>query len=74
MGWTDWIREVERHHDALERIVALLLTAALLGGVVIAMRDEPVDKLKQKLETPRRAATPATTTSRFDASAIETKP
>jgi len=30
--------------------IALLLTAALLGGVVIAMRDDPVDKLKPKAD------------------------
>jgi NADH-quinone oxidoreductase subunit J len=34
--------------------IALLLTAALLGGVVIAMRDEPVEKTKPKLEPQRR--------------------
>ena len=31
MGWTDWIREVERNRDALERIVALLLALAGLA-------------------------------------------
>lgn len=31
MGWTDWIREVERNRDALERIVALLLALAALA-------------------------------------------
>jgi NADH-quinone oxidoreductase subunit J len=35
--------------------IALLLTAAMLGGVVIAMRDEPVDKVgRGVLTAPRR--------------------
>ena len=31
MGWTDWIREVERNRDVLERILALLLALAGLA-------------------------------------------
>ena len=31
MGWTDWVREVERSRDALERIVALLFALAGLA-------------------------------------------
>ena len=31
MGWTDWIREVERNRDVLERILALLLALADLA-------------------------------------------
>ena len=31
MGWTDWVREVERNREALERIVALLLALAGLA-------------------------------------------
>jgi NADH-quinone oxidoreductase subunit J len=54
--------------------IALLLTAALLGGIVIAMRDEPVERTKPKLEPPHRPVSVAATTSRFDTSAIETKP
>jgi len=34
--------------------IGLLLTAALLGGVVIAMREEPAEKTKAPLEGPKR--------------------
>lgn len=55
--------------------IGLLLTAALLGGVVIAMRDEPAEKPKPKIEPPRRTSPEALArTPRFDTSALETKP
>lgn len=53
--------------------IALLLTAAMLGGVVIAMRDEPVEKTKQKLEPTRRPEAELKSDSpRLRASAVET--
>jgi NADH-quinone oxidoreductase subunit J len=59
--------------------IALLLTAAMLGGVVIAMRDEPVEKLKTKtdLQPQRRRDTEAkleSDSSRLSASVAETNP
>lgn len=57
--------------------IALLLTAAMLGGVVIAMRDEPVEKTKAKidLQPQRRRDTEAkleSTSQRLSASVAET--
>ena len=53
--------------------LGLLLTAALLGGVVIAMRDEPADKTKPKAEPARRAQPDVAAARRFDTSALEHK-
>lgn len=38
-------------------MAGILLTAALLGAVVIAMREEPETKLKPRPPAPRRAET-----------------
>ncbi len=53
--------------------IGLLLTAALLGGVVIAMRDDPVEKPGGKVEPLRRTA-PEEQKPRFDTSALDPKP
>jgi NADH-quinone oxidoreductase subunit J len=53
--------------------LGLLLTAALLGGVVIAMRDESTTPVKPPAETARRFQPDITTSRRFDTSALEHK-
>jgi NADH-quinone oxidoreductase subunit J len=55
--------------------IALLLTAALLGGVVIAMRDEQIERPGGTVRPLRRpSAEPEPAGSRFETSAIDTKP
>lgn len=58
------------------QVLGLLLTAALLGGVVIAMRDETSDPIQPKSDPARRVQPEITPASarRFDASALGTKP
>jgi NADH-quinone oxidoreductase subunit J len=54
--------------------IALVLTAALLGAVVIAMRDEPEEKTKQMMEPPRRGgAKPELDPPRLSIPAVETR-
>jgi len=55
--------------------IALVLTAALLGAVVIAMRDEPDKKLNRPIEPRRHGdAELETDAPRLRASAVETQP
>jgi NADH-quinone oxidoreductase subunit J len=54
--------------------LGLLLTAALLGGVVIAMRDETTEPVKPKADPARRIQPEIAPARRFDPSALESKP
>ncbi len=55
--------------------IALLLTAALLGGVVIAMRDDQVERPGSKVRPLRASsAEPVASANRFEAPAIDSKP
>jgi len=55
--------------------IGLLLTAAMLGGVVIAMRDDPSPKVEPHPEPRRRPnPEPLAPVSRFDTTAVEVQP
>lgn len=55
--------------------IGLLLTASLLGGIVIAMRDEPAAKTTTTSQPVRRdGPRTAEAAPRFDTAAVESKP